>query len=371
MRIRALILFCIVYFLLSTNTRCQSIFDRLYITIQPEYGTLVAHHKELKALSLYNFPNLELNIYKQTMGDQEWEKRWNYPQSGISLIYNGLSNKKVYGEAFSILPFQSFTFFRNPKHEHRLMIAAGLGYITHPFDSIENPENIAIGSHINFAAKFQYSFLYRVTPQIGVSLGSSFGHFSNGATKYPNWGINVWSFSGGLHVKLNQNIQNYKIPIVSDFKKSWQPYIWGAIGRKRNSETDPNLYYATSFGFGILQNYKFGKNWMMGLDGFWDYTDKIEYRNIGEYPNVVELFKVGLVFGHEWSMNRISAVFQTGVYLYQQSYFSKRKTDAIYSRIAIRYRIWKGIQANVSIKSHFARADYIEWGLVYKFNPKN
>lgn len=363
--------FLLVFVLSFLNLRGQSFGDKLFYSIQPEYSTLVAHHQELKALSLYDFPSLSLALYSQTTGDEEWEKRWNYPQGGVSLNYNGLSNKKVYGEAFSIMPFQSFTFFRKPKCEHRFMIAAGLGYLTHPYDSITNPENIAIGSHLNFSAKFQYSFLYRFTPNFGVSLGTSFGHFSNGATKYPNWGINVWSISVATHLKMNRAKIEYKDPLIEPFSKKWAPYIWAAIGAKKNNETDPALYKATSFGVGYIDNYKFGKEWIMGLDIFWDYTDKIEYRNIQEFPNTMQLFKVGIVGGHEWSMNRIAVAFQSGVYLYQYSYISPRNTDFIYSRIALKYKLCKGLQANVSIKSHFARADYIEWGLIYKFNMQN
>ncbi len=367
MRVKGFFILIISFCIANSNLLGQSLTDKLYFTIQPEYATLVAHHEELKELSLYNFPNLELNIYKQTTGKEEWEKRWNYPQGGVSIYYNGLSNRTVYGEAFSILPFQSFTFFRRPKHEQRFMIAAGLGYLTNPFDSLKNPRNIAIGSHLNFAAKFQYSFLYRFSPRIGISLGTSFGHFSNGATKYPNWGINVWSFSGGLHVKMNSTPLELSTPPTKEFYKSWAPYIWGAWGTKKNSETDPNLYQATSFGFGMLRNYKFGKEWMAGLDVFWDYTDKIEFSHHNEFPNTFELFKLGLYGGHEWNMNRIAVAFQTGVYLYQYSYFSERKTDAIYSRVALKYRVLENLQASVSIKSHFGRADYIEWGLMYKF----
>lgn len=353
--------------LLGNSVRCQSLSDKLYLTLQPEWGTLVAHHEELKSLNLYNFPNFELNIYKQTTGAEEWEKRWNYPQSGVSLYYSALSNKKVFGEAYAIMPFESFTFFRHPKHEQRLMIAAGLGYLTNPYDSLQNSANIAIGCHVNFSAKFQYSFLYRFTPNFGMSLGTSFGHFSNGATTYPNWGINVWSFSAGFHLKLNKTPLPLSVPPTSEFHRSWTPYVWSAWGIKRNSESDPKLYQATSFGAGIARKYKFGKEWMVGSDIFWDYTDKIEFNHRNEYPNTLQLFKCGLYGGHEWSMNRIAVVFQTGVYLYQYSYFSERKTDAIYSRVGLRYKIVDGLQANVSIKSHFARADYIEWGLVYKF----
>lgn len=357
--------------LFSKSIKCQSFSDNLFFTIQPEYATLVAHHKELKGLSLYNFPNIELNFYNQATGKAEWEKRWNYPQSGVSFYYSSLSNKNVFGQAFAIMPFQSFTFFRHKKHEQRLMIAFGLGYLTRPFDIKSNPENIAIGSHFNASVKFQYSFLYRFTPNFGLALGTSFGHFSNGATKYPNWGINVWSFSAGFHVKFNQTPLQLVNPPINEFNKQWIPYVWGAWGTKQNSETDPKMYNATSTGFGIARNYKYGKEWMIGTDIFWDYTDKIEFSHKGIYPNNLELFKIGLYGGHEWSMNRFSATFQTGVYIYKYIYQTNKIIDPIYSRVALRYRVFENVYANISVKSHFAKADYIEWGLLFKFRKKN
>jgi hypothetical protein len=266
------------------------------------------------------------------------------------------------------MPFESFTFFRHKKHEQRLMIAFGLGYLTRPYDKVTNPENIAIGSHFNVSVKFQYSFLYRFTPNFGLSLGTSFGHFSNGATKYPNWGINVWSFSLGAHLKFNKTPISLSEPKINPFQKQWIPYVWGAWGVKQNSESDPNLYNATSFGGGIAKNYSYGKEWMIGTDFFWDYTDKVEFVHKGLYPTDIELLKWGLYAGHEWSLNRFSATFQTGVYLI--AYQHNRTMGPIYSRVAFRYRLMGDLYGNISIKSHFAKADYIEWGILYKFRRK-
>jgi len=358
-------LFFIFLIFLSKFSSAQNKTDKLFITIQPEYGTIVAHHEELLPLSLYNFPNLELNIYKQNTGKELWEKNYNYPQSGISFYYSALSNKHVFGEAFAIMPFGSFTFFRHKKHEQQLKISAGIAYLTRPYDSLLNIENIAIGSHFNASIKFQYSFLYRFNENIALSFGTSFAHFSNGAVKYPNWGLNIFSFSTGLHLKINKNPIRFEEPKIEPYIKKWHPYIWGAYGVKQNSETDHKLYNALTVGFGISRAYKYGKEWMIGSDIFYDYTDKVEFSHYNLHPSDIELIKIGIYAGHEWNINRFSIAFQTGLYFiaYKKDNLSKR----IYDRIAIRYRLFNSLHANISIKAHYAKADYIEWGLLYKF----
>jgi hypothetical protein len=360
----------IVLSLYSNNLFCQSNTDRIFFSVQGEYSNLLPHHKELDVLSLNNFPNFELNIYKQTTGEAEWEKQWNYPQTGVSLYYSALSNKSVFGQAYAIMPFGSFTFFRRPKHEQRFMVACGLGYLTKPFDSISNPDNPAIGTHLNAAVKFQYSFLYRLSPNYGLSLGASFAHFSNGVVKFPDWGLNLLSLSGALHFKLNNKGITYVEPVIAPFQKQWIPYASAVGAIKQDSKWDPNFYSVFSFGSGVARNYKYGKEWMIGADVMWDNSDKSEFSSRNEYPTTLELFKLGVYGGHEWNFSKVAIVFQTGVYLYKYAYFSIRDDDPIYSRLAIRYKITDELQANVSIKSHFIRADYLEWGLVYRFIKK-
>lgn len=358
----------IVFIFLILKSYSQNKLDKYFISLQPEYGGVVAHHEEIKPLSLYNFPNIEFSFYKQTTGENLWEKKLNYPQSGISFLYSSLSNKNVFGRAFSIMPFRSFTFFRREKFEQRFVVSAGLGLLTKPFDSITNIKNIAYGSYLNASIKFQYNFLYKINNLSSLSIGGSFLHYSNGAIKYPNWGLNVLSVSAAYHKKINKTPIIFTEPSVVLFEKKWKPYLWGAYGIKQNSEKDKNLYNAYSLGFGCSRAYKDSKEWMVEANIFYDITDKIEANHYLLYPSDFDILKIGLIAGHEWSIDRLSCIVQIGYYLkiYNKNEFSNR----IYNRMALRYRLFNSLYSNISIKAHYAKADYIEWGLLYKFNEK-
>jgi hypothetical protein len=39
----------------------------------------------------------------------------------------------------------------------------------------------------------------------------------------------------------------------------------------------------------------------------------------------------------------------------------------LYHRIGMRYQFSNGITANLVLKSHWAKADYVEWGIGYTF----
>ena len=54
---------------------------------------------------------------------------------------------------------------------------------------------------------------------------------------------------------------------------------------------------------------------------------------------------------------------QTGVY-----FFTKAKDDGlIYSRVGLRAKVYKNLTASLTLKTHFFKADVIEWGVGYCF----
>ena len=45
--------------------------------------------------------------------------------------------------------------------------------------------------------------------------------------------------------------------------------------------------------------------------------------------------------------------------------------DYFYHRVGMRYYFKNGLNAQVVLKSHWARADYVEWGLGYTFKYRS
>ena len=75
----------------------------------------------------------------------------------------------------------------------------------------------------------------------------------------------------------------------------------------------------------------------------------------------------GGVFGsYNFRFNNTQLFAQVGVYLL----YTIKPIQAIYPRVGVRQRIVKDLYANFSIKASFFKAEYIEFGLGYRFNYK-
>ena len=74
-----------------------------------------------------------------------------------------------------------------------------------------------------------------------------------------------------------------------------------------------------------------------------------------------EVIKPGVHVLHQLRFSRLSLVTQLGFYIY-----AKDKSDGpIYDRLAIQYKLNNNILLNVALKTHFAKADFVEWGIGY------
>jgi hypothetical protein len=76
----------------------------------------------------------------------------------------------------------------------------------------------------------------------------------------------------------------------------------------------------------------------------------------------IENLQVGAKAAYELTVGRIVLPFEFGMYLYTKSI--NHGTE--YNRIGIRYNINEHFIANISLLSHYAMADYVEWGFGYR-----
>lgn len=70
----------------------------------------------------------------------------------------------------------------------------------------------------------------------------------------------------------------------------------------------------------------------------------------------------GFHVGHQLEFGHLSFINQMGVYLY-----AKDKSDGpVYLRTALRYKLSNKAIVNLALKTHWAKADFVEFGLGYK-----
>ena len=78
---------------------------------------------------------------------------------------------------------------------------------------------------------------------------------------------------------------------------------------------------------------------------------------------VLENVQVGVKFSHELVLGRVSFPMEAGVYAY-----TKYKGNVpIYSRLGIRYLVTDHLLVHFSLKTHFAKAEYLDAGFGWRF----
>jgi hypothetical protein len=137
---------------------------------------------------------VELHLGYQTGGEAQWNKIFNYPRLGVSLIYQNLGNNRVLGQQFSIVPMVYFSTARKENAKIFAEIRYGLGLATfnRPYDSITNRTNNLTGSHATWQFTVGANLRWNVSQYVSLQLGGVWYHASDAHTVLPNIGVNTF-----------------------------------------------------------------------------------------------------------------------------------------------------------------------------------
>ena len=334
------------------------------------YGFIDPHHLELEIFNAH-FPAFEISLQKETFGKHKWERAYAYPLIGISFWYSGLGNSPYLGSAYALFPYIDFPLFRQKSLFLGFRFGLGVGYLTKKFDRIENYKNLAIGGHFNAAVNMMFDVRYRLSNRFTLSAGISLQHFSNGSLKLPNYGLNYPSLNLGIAYRLvreNKNIGDRFYPPVEPFsailRKSIEFNIGGAVGYKNMEQVYGDNYFITHFYentfFRISRKSKFG----FGFDVSYDPAQiKMLEMNGDTVTNKINIVRPGINAAYQLDLSKLGLILNLGYYLAGQ----EKSNGPLYEKISFQYCFSKNFFVNVMLKVHWGRADYIGWGIGYRF----
>ena len=100
------------------------------------------------------------------------------------------------------------------------------------------------------------------------------------------------------------------------------------------------------------------------LDLYHDTAIRHHFRADGNTENDSnQSLQVGVSAFIEYKLTRFSFPIQLGTYLYDEF----KANGAIYTKLGTRYAITKNLLLSFILKSHYAKADYFEGGLGWRF----
>ncbi len=338
------------------------------LQLEVENGGIILEKQTLRSDfedAYYNGINLKVGW--QTNGEKDFYHRlYNYPVYGLG-IYTSTFHATEIGNPFALYGFVAVPIapqrFRRWNFNYRISLGVASNF--RPFDAEENPLNIMLGSRQNVFADLGAQVNYRLSRKWQVGAGIAFHHFSNGATRLPNMGINLLPLTLSLTYRNNDRIQP-ALAHPPPVEKNNRLLVRYAAGIKQMSRDIDDRHFKSTIG--VYWSVPAGHKWRLGAGG------DLFYAHSGTQSDIA---------GE--NARQISAVFSGGPALYidhvltQKLYLNGNigwylnrnhfngEIQPVFLRVGIHYKIYNNLFTGVSIKAHNAKADYIEWTTGYSF----
>jgi hypothetical protein len=276
------------------------------------------------------------------------------------------------GSSHAVFPFISFPLTGSENQFFFFRLGVGLGWITNPYDRYKNYENLAIGSHINGAVNLMFEYKQRLGEKLIASAGISLMHFSNGSIKTPNYGLNIPGATLALAYRLsreNPYLRSRLIPELYPFemagKKSLLLDLNLGAGIKDMQSTlgVGNSFFVGTFYSNLMLPVSYKSLLGVGVDFSYDGSDVMILENKGtEIDHNLQVVKIGANVAYELSFSKMAIMLNVGSYVYGLD-----KSDGyIYEKLGLRYHFTDNIFGSLTLKAHYARADFIAFGVGYK-----
>lgn len=369
------------------------------------YGVIQKHTSHLENLIKDPVMGSEIDIEWQTNSKKPWNRYFNFPVVGVGAVWLNLGNPQKLGNAFALYPYVNIPLWRTRHFGLYLKGGAGVSYLTKTYyntnkDQLGNTlslynTNFAIGSNLN--VYFSGGGSLDIPLGKGFSLASEFtwNHMSNGSFIAPNTGLNLLNGFFGLRYNPNYSKTNrQKDRCPCDLERDLSLELTVSGGSRQRYYGDNKSFPIGSMYLSLFKPmtnyYRLG----LGADVFYDgiFTNagvsssfKRTYITSDELKNKI---RAGISIQNELIFGKLTAGIHIGVYLYNPiknlepyvnaeagtlkkpiiySYNIDNEDGWLYTRARFKYDISNHIFASVGLKTHLQKAEFIEWGLGYKF----
>ncbi len=348
----------------------------IQIGINYHYGFLLNHAPKRTHIGgpvLKTLNGVEINATWQTLGSKPWHKYYGFPKWGASLIYYSVGEKSTYvkydqkdftvydvdfGDCYTLLIHSSLKPITTRYFEMNIRLGTGLGYFTKVYNANDNPGNLWISSRINPSMHLNIEGQFNLSPQWAFIVGGAYTHFSNGATRMPNLGVNFPTANVGL--RFTPFPERKLIKRDSIYPEAKKNYLHFSIAGGTKVLAEYGTTYYPTLAASVMYGRRVGKisKLLVSIDAFRD--GSLLGDSLGTNKNK-DLNRYGIWVGHEFLHGRLGLIFGVGYYFYK-----KTERDApTYIKVGLRHYFQKHFFGGVTLKTHYGQADCFEWTLGY------
>lgn len=326
-------------------------------------GFVVDHSSSMAFAIKKPVKSFQINILRHSNGRENWHQYYGFPITGFGYYYVDLGNPEVLGRAHSLFGIIDFPLVRKNNWSLNFNSGIGLSYFDTFFNMENNIYNSAMGSHIN--SYFDFSIDIQINVFRTIFIGNSFGltHSSNGRVNTPNLGINLFTYRLAIRRVNYISIEPEKTP-KTVYNKKYQFNIVPSFGIREREYPGGTKFFVHSIMFNVEKPVNAKGNMNAGIDFFYDSSIRLIYENDSIFNiNYFDQTYLGAHAGYTVVFGQFSVIFQQGIKLYT----NEPGTEALYQRIGANYKIAKHIIINFALKSYFAKAEFVELGIGFRW----
>ena len=324
-------------------------------------GFLMPHHEDMIQM-YHHISSAQLRITKNFSQSKTGVSLKAHQHLGYFIGYYNLGSS-ISGKGIAAgINFNSVITGSRSKHQLYFDYVFGLGYLTETYDPYKNPENRAIGSHLNGYVQFGVGYDYLITNQISMGMNLALSHFSNASWKFPNLGINLPS--AGIHIKYQYQTHKKLNPVkLPKLVIGHHQTVSFRMGHKEFDFDDNRGFTMAMCEYQYETKLTLQSNLRFGISAFYDPTYGFQkFKPLPSY-SVKNTTELGVSVGYESKFGRWGILTDLGIYVYKPKMSAKKP---YYEGIGLRYYIDSKWSAIVRLKANGTVADFAEFGVALK-----
>ncbi len=337
-------------------TETDSTRTRQYVLgIRQHYGFIFRHSEALKNTTVRTYPwGLEADFSSLLTDKKSWSYCSCYPRAGFTFGYINFNSPELLGYALPLIGYiEPFLSYQNT-FSMSIRFGIGLAYMSNPYDSVNNPDNLFYSTRISFPVILNAGLNYRLNQHWNLRLAGSFNHISNGGIKKPNKGINYPTLKLGIDYTINPYPlakRNYSDQELS--RKKWR-YMLALGGSAKPTNKGKEKRYPVYAFSGIVSRQVSN---LSGISAGIEFIDDQSLKKLLDNKNITKDHKrSAILIGHEMLIGRFIFSQRLGIYFYApyEAY------DPVYQRYGLTFNITNMFYAGVNLKAHRHIADLLD-----------
>jgi hypothetical protein len=343
------------------------------------------------ARSIPLYKTLSLKAGYNSTGNSWQDAAYGMPYYGVGLYMADFGRRNDLGRPVSVYLLQGARMAplsRNLSLNYEWNLGASMGW--KEYDAFDNPENVALGAGTNAHVGVGLYLDWRVSRLFDLHAGADLTHFSNGAQRMPNKGLNMYS----IFVEASYNFgrrgddRMADAPAPPDYTKHLVSDVYVTMSSRRiqvdtTGTNLPDIYIDHKFkvlglNYSLMRAVNYRYRYGLGTDLTYDESagswaervynprDGKEY-DVVRYGTMRQRLSLGLTAKGEVALPGYSIFANLGWQVYRGNARGKR----LYQIVGVKVYLHDQFFGTFGIRSnHFSKAQYLFWSLGYTIHHR-